>query len=368
MAGRSLLTLVPSELRGGRPSDPGEAVRAAAEALGLGPDSVVLLTGGGRGITAGCAVALAAACGCRIELIGRSPMPEADEPPEIASARDAAALRRVILSGSSRTGSGTGAPAWVETEVRRILTSRKIGATLSAVRAAGSSVRYHTADVTEVGQVDAVVESIFATWGRLDGVVHGAGVLEDRRIADKAPASFARVFSTKVGGARALAAALGGRPPLRFLAMFASIAGVLGNPGQVDYSAANDALDTLACTWARAGEHATARSRAGAAAVSGDLAGATDHGPADGHGVPPVVADRIVSIDWGPWAAGADGMVTPELEREFARRGIAMISPEDGVTALFHELAWGDPADNQVVYLAGELDTVASPASGAPAL
>ena len=361
--GRSLLTAVPSELAGSRPSDPGEAVRRATEALGLGPDSVVLLTGGGRGITAGCAVALAEACGCRIELIGRSPLPLADEPPEIASAPDAAALRRALLSHSSQARS-IGATAWVEAEVRRLLVSRKVQATVAAVRATGSPVRYHSGDITDTAQVHRLLENIFQTWGRLDGVVHGAGVLEDRRIADKTPESFARVFSAKVDGARALAAALGGRPPLRFLAMFGSLAGAFGNPGQVDYSAANDALDTLARTWARDSERIAARSRAPAPAAD-LLAAADEPDAADGHGVPPVVAERIVSVDWGPWAADADGMVSPELEREFARRGVAMIAPEEGMAALFGELAWGHPTDNQVVYVAGALDAFATPASGA---
>ncbi|HEX3621837.1 MAG TPA: SDR family oxidoreductase, partial [Acidimicrobiales bacterium] len=365
MGGRSLLMAVPSELAGTPPSDR-RAIGRAVEALGLGPDSVVLLTGGGRGITAGCAVALAEACGCRIELIGRSAVPEADERPSIASASDAAALRRALISETSQGRGGIGAPASVEAEVCRILASRKVRATLAAVSATGSPVRYHSVDVTDTAQVHRLVEDIFETWGRLDGVVHGAGVLEDRRIADKTPESFARVFSAKVDGARSLAAALGGRPPLRFLAMFGSIAGVFGNPGQVDYAAANDALDTLARSWARASERIAARSPAGAMASSADLLPAADEpDAADGHGVPPIVADRIVSIDWGPWAADADGMVSPELEREFARRGVAMIAPEEGIAALFGELAWGDPTDHQVLYVSGALDPFATPASGA---
>jgi hypothetical protein len=46
---------------------------------------------------------------------------------------------------------------------------------------------------------------------------------------------------------------------------------------------------------------------------------------------------RVVSIDWGPWAGS--GMVSPELEREYARRGIGLIRPEEGTQALLEELA-----------------------------
>lgn len=367
IGGRSLLAAVPSELIPTRPTDPDEATRAAADALGLGPESVVLLTGGGRGITARCAIALAEACGCRIELLGRSPMPVADEPPAVAAATDAAAVRRAILDRGSNTGPGTDAPARVEVEVRRILADRELRATLRAVATSGSAARYHPADVTDPAQVAEVIRSIYATWGRLDGVIHGAGVLDDRRIGDKTQESFARVFSAKVDGARSLAAALNGRPRLRFLVMFGSVAGVVGNPGQVDYSAANDALDTLAHTWARDGERAAARSRGEAPVLGTELLDAADDpDAADRPGIPPVAADRIVTVDWGPWASTAGGMVSPELEREFARRGVAMMAPEEGVAALFAELAWGDPNDNQVVYAAGELDALATLAPEAP--
>jgi hypothetical protein len=176
-------------------------------------------------------------------------------------------------------------------------------------------VRYHAVDVAEADAVRRVVGEIHDRWGRIDGVIHGAGVLEDRMLADKTPESFTRVFRTKVDGARALVAALRGSPPVRFFVLFGSVSGVFGNPGQVDYAAANDALDTLARMW-------------------------------DGR-----VADRVVSLDWGPWASAGGGMVSVELEREYARRGIVTISPEDGVAALFNELAWGDRGSSQVVYM-----------------
>src|SRR5258708_18374875 len=176
--------------------------------------------------------------------------------------------------------------------------------------------------------VGRVIQDIDERWERIDGVIHGAGVLEDKVLADKTPESFTRVFRTKVEGARALVAALEGRRKLGFLVLFGSVSGVFGNPGQVDYAAANDALDTLARTW------------------NGRLAG------------------RVVSVDWGPWASAGGGMVSPELEREYTRRGISMIAPEDGVAALFGELAWGDHDTCQAVYMAGGADSAAAFANG----
>jgi hypothetical protein len=45
-------------------------------------------------------------------------------------------------------------------------------------------------------------------------------------------------------------------------------------------------------------------------------------------------------------------MVTAELSKEYARRGIELIDPEEGALCLLGELAWGDPAATAVIYTA----------------
>ncbi|MFD9295884.1 SDR family NAD(P)-dependent oxidoreductase [Streptomyces goshikiensis] len=276
----------------------------------LGPGSVVLLTGGARGITARAALALARATGCHVELIGRTPEPAPGED-AFAQARDLVALRAALIAAGLRT------PAEIEAAARRVLAEREVRATLAALAGAAASVRYHRADVTDERAVRAVVADVRARHGRLDGIVHGAGTLRDALLRDKEPAAFAEVFTTKVTGARHLAAAAaehGDTPAPAFLALFGSVAGVYGNRGQTDYAAANDALDGLALAWA-------------------------DSFPG-----------RVLSVDWGPWAAEAGGMVTPELEREYARRGVPLIEPGAGTAAFLAELAHG--TDVQVVLMA----------------
>ncbi|MEA2828535.1 MAG: hypothetical protein QOG43_2974, partial [Actinomycetota bacterium] len=281
---------------------------ATPAVLDLGPDAVVLLTGGARGITARAALAIAAATGCHVELIGRTPPPTGPESPATAPADDEIGLRHAVIE------SGVRKPAEVEETVRRILAEREVRSTLAALSAHAASVRYHVADVRDPVAVRAVVDDVYARRGRLDGVVHGAGVCEDGLLAGKSPDSFARVFETKVTGATALADAL--RPDgLRFLALFGSVSGVYGNRGQSDYAAANDALDTLARVW---------RHRLGGA--------------------------RVVSFDWGPWSAAGGGMVSASLEAEYARRGLTTIDPDEGVAALLAELAAGPDGPTQVMY------------------
>jgi hypothetical protein len=61
----------------------------------------------------------------------------------------------------------------------------------------------------------------------------------------------------------------------------------------------------------------------------------------------------VVTIAWGPWAGG--GMVTPELEREYQRRGMGLIQPDDGIQCLLDELASGSPEDAEVVVMRAEV-------------
>jgi NAD(P)-dependent dehydrogenase (short-subunit alcohol dehydrogenase family) len=286
---------------------------AEAQAIGLDRDSVVLLVGGARGITAQFATKLAATSGCRIELIGRTQLPTESEDPATALAKDKTALRAALIAQGQRN------PAEIERMSARILAAREVRATLDELRALGGTVGYHSADVRDQEALHRIVKEIYTDHGRIDGVCYAAGVIEDKLIADKDSDSFRRVFDTKVDGARALLSAVEELPtPPHFVTLFGSIAAALGNRGQIDYSAANDALQTLGSLWS---------------AKTGT---------------------RALTVHWGPWAPDPrhGGMVTPELQQEYGRRGIELIDPEEGTMALLRELAFGDHDVRAVVYTA----------------
>ena len=80
-----------------------------------------------------------------------------------------------------------------------------------------------------------------AASARIDGVIHGAGVIQDKLIRDKTPESYDRVFGTKVESALILSRRLQFEQ-LKFCVFFASVAGRFGNRGQSDYAAANEVL------------------------------------------------------------------------------------------------------------------------------
>ena len=203
------------------------------------PSPSVLLTGGARGITAQAAVAIAQPSGgCRIELAGRSPLPTGAEDAALAGAVDRPALRKLLLDRGEHA-----TPAAIEAECSRILAEREIRATLATLDQLGSEAHYHQVDVRDTSALAALVAEIDDRCGRLDLVVHGAGVLDDRFLRDKTVEGFDRVFATKVDAARTLLDVVAPDTPVVF---FGSVSGVFGNRGQVDYGAANDALDELA--------------------------------------------------------------------------------------------------------------------------
>jgi polyketide synthase PksJ len=119
--------------------------------------------------------------------------------------------------------------------------------TLRRLTDLGAQATYRAADVADRHAVDALVKDIVAQHGSLDGVLHCAGVLQDQYILRKDRDSFAEVYAAKVAGAVNLDRATANLA-LDLFVLFSSASAYLGNPGQVDYAAANGFLDALAVT------------------------------------------------------------------------------------------------------------------------
>jgi malonyl CoA-acyl carrier protein transacylase/NADP-dependent 3-hydroxy acid dehydrogenase YdfG len=261
--------------------------------------SVVVASGGGRGVTAAALVALARACRPRIVLLGRTPLPaERDD----LHGNDELALRRAMATKARAEGRELN-PAEISARVAVVLAQRDVRATLDALAAAGSPARYLAVDVQDADAIRVALDDVRSEWGPVTALVHGAGILADKRIVDKTDDQFDRVFDTKVAGLRALLSATA-RDPLEAICVFSSIAARTGNPGQCDYSMANEVLNLVA---------ASERARRGAGCV-------------------------VRSICWGPWAGG---MVTPSLEKHFAQMGVPLIPLDAGARVFVDELRGG---------------------------
>ncbi|MBV8203010.1 MAG: SDR family NAD(P)-dependent oxidoreductase, partial [Acidobacteria bacterium] len=179
----------------------------------LGPEDVLLVTGGGKGIGAECALAAARGSGARLAILGRSD-PLAD--PELA-------------------------------------------ANLERMTAMGTRPLYLRADVADAKAVEAAVARIAAELGPVTVLLHAAGFNAPRRLGAVDEHGLRRTLAPKVAGARHLLAALGSRRPdrLRLVVGFGSIIARTGLPGEAEYALANEWLALLLAR--HAARHPTCR-------------------------------------------------------------------------------------------------------------
>jgi acyl transferase domain-containing protein/acyl carrier protein/NAD(P)-dependent dehydrogenase (short-subunit alcohol dehydrogenase family)/phosphopantetheinyl transferase len=202
----------------------------------LGDRPVVVLTGGGRGITARVALELARRGEISVVLVGRSEISTVPLDERSAKEQIRAQLQ---LAGERVT------PARVEAALSALRKSDEIRRTLEELRAMGAEASYVRADLANPDEVASLVEGVLERHGTIDVFVHGAGVEESRQLQDKDEAAFHRVFDGKALGGQTLMAHV---PPSTYVVSMGSVAGRFGNAGQVDYGAANDALARLCHT------------------------------------------------------------------------------------------------------------------------
>ena len=273
--------------------------------------SVVVATGGARGVTAACLLELCRRAQPRLAILGRTPLQR--EPDTLAGVPDSE-LRQALVAAARGRGE-TPTPAQVAAEERRLLAAREVRRNLASFEDAGATVRYLEVDVARPG-------------GGGGGARRGAGRVgpgarrRPRRRGHRRPAPgrhrrrpFERVFTTKVEGLRALLEATAG-DPLRVICLFSSVAGRTGNTGQGGYAMANEILNKVA---------ASERRRRGAGCL-------------------------VKVVGWGPWEGG---MVTPDLAARFAARGVPLIPLADGARALVRGALRQPPRAGRGVSVAG---------------
>jgi len=272
---------------------------------------VVLATGGARGITAEVLRELARP-GTTLVLTGRSQLVAA-EAADTAALQDADALRKHFVA-QVRAGAVKLTPGEIQRKVQSLLDQREMRANVADFEGSGAAVEYHAVDVTDEAAIQGLIDGVKARHGRIDGVVHGAGVIEDKRLADKRSDSWSRVVDTKVIGALLLQKYVD-PAALKFFTVFSSVAGRYGNSGQSDYATANELMNRLCIALqARWGERVA-----------------------------------VSALCWGPWGAtkfGA-GMVTAETEAKFAEKGVTLVSAALGRRLFRQELvrAAGTPVE-----------------------
>src|SRR5207248_906530 len=105
--------------------------------------------------------------------------PESDEATETASLVTAADLKAALIARLRREGR-TVTPATIETAYHRLLQDREIRTNLARLQEAGARVHYYQADVRDEQAFAAVLDEVDRRFGGIDGVIHGAGVIQDK--------------------------------------------------------------------------------------------------------------------------------------------------------------------------------------------
>ena len=265
------------------------------------PDEVLVVSGGARGVTADCIIRMAkrqydtGQVIPTIVLLGRTFLAR-DPFPELRTERDLVGA----LIQQAKAENKIIKPAGAKRSAKRILACREIETTMNTLQVLGAKVHYHSVDVSDGEAVKELFSQL--NYGPIVGIVHGAGVLADKRIQDKSSEDFAWVYDVKVQGMGALLSNVD-LDQLKVLVFFSSVAARTGNTGQSDYAAANEVLNRIA------------------------------HYVKQRH---PEMCVR--SIGWGPWQGG---MVSPELQRHFESRGIGLIPIQEGADVFVDELTDG---------------------------
>lgn len=173
--------------------------------LAWSANDVFLVTGGAKGITAECALALARVTGVKMALVGSSPHPQ-DNP------------------------MGKSSP-----EIARIL--RRFGDE-------ELTCQYYQCNIADAQAVVELVEQVEKNLGNITGIIHGAAVNKARRVENCSLAEAEVEIAPKVMGAINLCQALQSKPPKMF-AGISSIGAVVGLPGNSWYSFSNEVLDLI---------------------------------------------------------------------------------------------------------------------------
>jgi 3-oxoacyl-[acyl-carrier protein] reductase len=124
-------------------------------------------------------------------------------------------------------------------------TESKLAETVAAIEEAGGSAEAFSCDVKERESVDNVVENIAEQWGRLDILVNNAGVTRDTLLPRMSDDEWDDVISTNLRGAFLFSRAAS-RHMMRArygrIINITSVSGLIGNPGQTNYSASKAGL------------------------------------------------------------------------------------------------------------------------------
>lgn len=268
--------------------------------VAIEPSGTWVITGGGRGITFQVARALARKYKINLHLIGSSPVPEI----EVAwRTLDEAGKKELKAAVFKKAREERKKPPAEWQKVERAI---ELDANLKSLKEEGLSATYHSCDLSNRKEVDAVLQEIRAQGEPITGIMHGAGLESACRMGKKKLELVQKTIRVKVNGAAYLMDLTSDDPIQHFIG-FGSVSGRFGSPGQTDYSLASNLLSKLIGQYRKQNPDC-----------------------------------QSVTFNWPPW--DEVGMaVRPESRIVLEVSGIKFMPVQEGVNYLIEELQEGCP-------------------------
>ena len=208
-------------------------------------DDVILVTGGSRGVTSQCLLALMEKAPCRIAILGRAKIVEEYmDDQETAQIPDLREMKTLIARRFQSSGQKVSFQD-VEKKAKAILAQREMLHTFRTLEKIGCTVRYYPCNVNNRDDLAGTTAQIRRELGEVRGIIHGAGLLADCKIWNKDMSRFRAVLDTKYVGLNNILSCVD-REKLKLVVSFSSVAGYFGNDGQMDYAAGNEFLAKFA--------------------------------------------------------------------------------------------------------------------------
>jgi acyl transferase domain-containing protein/NAD(P)-dependent dehydrogenase (short-subunit alcohol dehydrogenase family) len=213
----------------------------------LDSESVIIATGGARGVTSVLVEDLLKRFGCRVIALGRTDPTSA---PESVLRMDEEAFKNYeaqFYKDELARNKGRKITD-IKREYLAYRAANEVSQVINRLQTISGKYEYRSVDVTSDKEIDEIVEDVYRKYGRVDLVIHGAGVQVSTAITKKSLPDFRKIIATKLGGLSNIYRACekhrnGKRIHYHVLT---SVFSYMGNDGQPDYGAANEAMNRIA--------------------------------------------------------------------------------------------------------------------------
>ncbi len=277
----------------------------------------IIFTGSGRGIGAMLSQKIAAQYKSKIIVLDIIEIQEKTPLWASMNETELAALKKQLWEELKADTTHKATPVMLERAFGRVKDSITLYNNLQKLRDLGSEVEYYHCDVLNSSMVKEVCTKIKAKNGRVDGLIHFAGLERSKLIYDKDPAEYYRIFDVKATSFASFLANNIVRDD-GFFAFASSIAGKYGNLGQSDYASANDYLAKSAFSLTNQGYRAIA-----------------------------IAMSAYKNVGMG---------VRAGVETFLKSNGVDFVDPEDGMQIFLDEIVYGDVPEIVLTGSLGRLD------------